>query len=72
MGGSIIQAIVTSITGFLAGMGEALVSFFNGVFTSSNAEGGTGISNLGIFLLTMVGIGFAMWAVRQVLSIIRA
>ncbi len=71
MGSSIIQTIVTAITGFLAGMGEALVSFFNGVFTSTS-EGGTGISNLGIFLLTMVGIGFAMWAVRQVLSIIRA
>lgn len=63
---SMIDAIVEAITGLLGGFGTSIVQVFNDLFIVEGAEGATSISNLGLWGLAFLGIGFAstlLWTI---------
>lgn len=66
----IIETIITSVTGFAGGLGEGTVDFFNSIFTQTVGDVTT-ISNLGIFIMALLGLTIALAIVRWVSSLIR-
>lgn len=74
-GATIISTIVTSLKDFVVGLGQGLVSAFQNVFmNATTAEGVTtysGINPLGIFLLTLIGLGFGVMLVRWIVGLVQ-
>ncbi|MDR3263647.1 MAG: hypothetical protein LBT30_04985 [Clostridiales bacterium] len=60
----LIEIIVTAISGLLEGIGGSIVSFFDNVFVTSTGE----ITVFATVMLSFVGIGFALFFVRWLLS----
>lgn len=65
----ILESVTTAIVTFLQSIGSGTVDFFESIFTVTT-ESGTDISNLGIFILALLGISIALAVVRAVWSLI--
>lgn len=62
----ILETIVSAIKDFSEGLAEAMVGFFKTVFVSTGA-----LTELGTFILVLMGIGVTYFIVRWVRSLIR-
>lgn len=67
---TLIDTIVSVVTGLVSGLGEGISDLFTAIFMTGTGETAT-ISNLGIFVLAVLGIGIAMSIFRWTLSLIR-
>ena len=65
---SMIDAIVEAITGLLGGFGTSIVQVFNDLFIVTGESGATTISNLGLWGLAFLGIGFASSLLYMVIN----
>lgn len=65
---AMIEAIVEAITGLLGGFGTSIVDVFNDLFIVTGEGGATSISNLGLWGLAFLGIGFASSLLYMVIN----
>lgn len=76
MAASIVSTLTTAFTTTAQGIGSAIVSLFQSIFmnATTSAEGVvtySGISNLGIYVLVLAGVGFAFGLSKVVFGMIR-
>lgn len=64
---TIIEAIITALTEFVAGFATALVSTAQNLFFTTEGN----LSALGIVLMVAVGLGIAYWVIDKVISLFR-
>ena len=64
--GTILQTIITAITTFLGGVGSGTLDFFNSI--TSNSDGT--MSNLLVFILSLVGITIGLAVIRSIWALI--
>lgn len=63
LGGSIVNTVVTAIKGFLSGVGDTIVSLFDGIVVTT----GGGLTNFATWALVFLGIGLASGVIAAVL-----
>ena len=75
MAAEIVSTIVTAFTTTAQSIGTAIVSLFQAIFmNATTVEGVTtyaGISDLGIYVLVLAGVGFAFGLSKVVFGMIR-
>ena len=75
MAAEIVSSIVTAFTTTAQAIGTAIVSLFQSIFMNgTTVEGVTtysGISDLGIYVLVLAGVGFAFGLSKVVFGMIR-
>ena len=73
-GTSIVQNIVGGFTSLLSGCASAIVDLFNVIFMNATTVDGVttydGLSNLGIWLLTFIGVGAAFGIIRAIRNMV--
>lgn len=62
----IVETITEMVTGLLGGLGDGIVGFFEALFVTAS-----GISNLGIWVIALIGLAVALGAVAWVSTLIR-
>lgn len=68
----IVSTIVTAITSFVSGMGEAFLSAFQHIFMIETTEGVfSGLNDLGVFLLVFFGISLGYGVIRWITGLFR-
>ena len=70
----IIDAIVTTIQGLLAGIGSAVVTYFQSLVLVESETPGVytdALNEFGIFLFVLLGIGAAFGLAKLVFSLVR-
>lgn len=70
----IIDAIVTTIQGLLAGIGSAVVTYFQSLVLVESATPGVytdALNEFGVFLFVLLGIGAAFGLAKLVFSLVR-
>ena len=69
---SIITSITTDLVGsigvFLGGIGESLVTFFDNVVTTTNAEGKRTLTTFAGWSIAFLGIGFGSMFIRKLMK----
>lgn len=68
MAGTIVSTLVTAFTTTAQSIGTAIVSLFKSIFMDA---AGTGISDLGVYVLVLAGVGFAFGLSKVVFGMIR-
>ena len=68
---NIVETIVTSLTDFVTGSAQAIGDGLTALLFVTNESGITGLSNPGIVIFTMLGIGFAVGLMGVIFSLIR-
>lgn len=63
LGGSIVDTVVTAIKAFLTGVGNSIVSLFDGIVVGSNG----GLTNFATWALVFLGVGLASGVIASVL-----
>lgn len=72
MGATIIETLVTAITGFVTGISGAFVSAFQHIFMVEGSDGVfSGVSDLGTFLLVFFGISLGYGVIRWITGLFR-
>lgn len=76
MAAEIVSTLVTAFTSTAQAIGVAIVSLFQSIFmnATTSAEGITtysGISDLGVYVLVLAGVGFAFGLSKVVFGMIR-
>lgn len=72
MGATILEILITAITSFVTGISGAFVSAFQHIFMVESSEGVfSGVSDLGTFLIVMLGISLGYGIVRYVTGLFR-
>lgn len=71
MVGQIVSTITEMVTGLLGGLGSGIATLFNDLFIDKSVEGATTISNLGIWVIALLGVSIALGAVAWVSTLIR-
>ncbi|MBQ8392319.1 MAG: hypothetical protein IJX51_00970 [Clostridia bacterium] len=66
----IITTIGGALTGFIEYLWQAVTSFFTGIFWDGTGETRT-ISDLGVFLLVLFGIGIAVGCSKLIFNLIK-
>lgn len=64
MGASIVSTLTTAFTSTATAIGSSIVNLFNDIFV---AEGG-GLTNVGIYIIALAGVGFAFGLSKAILS----
>lgn len=76
MAANIVSTIVTAFTTTAQSIGTAIVSLFQSIFMKSTVVDGVttydGISDLGIYVLVLAGIGFAFGLSKVIFGWIRS
>lgn len=67
----IVSTITEMVTGLLGGLGSGIAGLFNDLFIDSSGDGAATISNLGIWVIALLGISIALGAVAWVSTLIR-
>lgn len=70
----VIDTIVTTIQGLLAGIGSGIVSYFQSTFLVESATPGVytdALNEVGIFIFVLLGIGAAFGMAKLVFSLVR-
>lgn len=68
----IVSTIITAITSFVSGMGEAFLSAFQHIFMIETTEGTfSGLNDLGVFLLVFFGISLGYGVIRWITGLFR-
>lgn len=63
LGGSIVTTVVDAIKSFLSGVGDSIVSLFDGIVINSNG----GLTNFATWALVFLGVGLASGVIASVL-----
>lgn len=71
MGSQIITALIEAITSFVTGMSGAFVDAFQNIFMVQTDGAFTGISDLGLFLIVMLGVSLGYGVIRYVVGLFR-
>lgn len=75
MAAEIVSSIVTAFTATAQAIGTAIVSLFQSIFMNGTTVDGvttySGISDLGIYVLVLAGVGFAFGLSKVVFGMIR-
>lgn len=64
---SIISTITETVSGLLEGIGEGIVKLFNDLFVTTEGA----LSNLGLWVIVLLGVSIALGAVAWVSTLIR-
>lgn len=64
---SIISTITETVTGLLEGIGVGIVKLFNDLFVTTEGA----LSNLGLWVIVLLGVSIALGAVAWVSTLIR-
>ena len=67
----IVSTIVESLTSFVTGSATAIGDGLTALLFVTDSSGVTGLSNPGIVIFTMLGIGFAVGLMGVIFSLIR-
>jgi len=70
----VIDTIVDTIQGLLAGIGQGVVSYFQSTFLVPGVDPGTytdALNEVGIFVFVLLGIGAAFGMAKLVFSLVR-
>lgn len=70
----VIDTIVTTIQGLLAGIGSGVVNYFKSTFLIESATPGVytdALNPVGIFVFVLLGIGAAFGMAKLVFSLVR-
>jgi len=70
----VIDTIVTTIQGLLAGIGTGVVNYFESTFLIESATPGVytdALNQVGIFVFVLLGIGAAFGMAKLVFSLVR-
>lgn len=65
---SIIEILVSGISGIATGVGQGLSTLAKGIFFDTASEGGTTLSVLGTCIIAFAGISLALALCRWVLN----
>ena len=68
---NIVNTIVESLTAFVTGSASAIGDGLTALLFVTDESGITGLSNPGIVIFTMLGIGFAVGLMGVVFSLLR-
>jgi len=68
---NIIETIVTSMTDFVVGSANAIGDGLTALLFVTDSTGITGLSNPGIVIFTVLGIGFAVGLMGVIFSLVR-
>ena len=68
MAAQIVSTIVTAFTTTAQSIGTAIVNLFQSIFMDAT---GAGISDLGVYVLVLAGVGFAFGLSKVVFGMIR-
>lgn len=68
----VVSTLVTALTEFITGSASAIGEGITELLFTSNAEGITGLSNAGVVIFTIMGIGFAVGLMHVIFGLIRA
>ena len=68
MAAQIVSTIVTAFTTTAQSIGTAIVNLFQSIFMDATGEG---ISDLGVYVLVLAGVGFAFGLSKVVFGMIR-
>ena len=63
LGGSIVTTVVEAIKAFLSGVGNSIVTLFDGIVVGSNG----GLTNFATWALVFLGVGLASGVIAAVL-----
>lgn len=63
LGGSIVTTVVDAIKSFLSGVGNSIVTLFDGIVVGSNG----GLTNFATWALVFLGVGLASGVIAAVL-----
>ena len=63
MGTEIISTITSAFSGTLEGTGTGIVDFFQTLLQTTEGQ----MTAVGIFALTMTGLGLAVWMIRKLM-----
>lgn len=66
---AIIQTIVSAVTSFLQGIGVGIGDFFEDIMVTGTGDNAT-LSNLGVFIIVLLGLTIGLAVVRSVWSLI--
>ncbi len=68
MAAEIVSTLVTAFTSTAQSIGTGCVSLFESIFMNADK---TSISNLGIYLLVLAGVGFAFGLSKMIFGMVR-
>jgi phage-related protein len=72
MGTEIVTTLIETLGSFVSGIGSAFLNAFQTIFMIETSEGTySGLNNMGIFLLVMLGISLGYGVIRYITSLFR-